>query len=100
MMADSSNPNSSNPTVNGDNPNQDAINNVVPKNTAEIIWIKAGIENGKNKELKAHAKMMLVDHENLALKIKKLIAKKSYIFPSFDTANTVTINDKKGADWD
>lgn len=79
---------------------QNIINYAVQKNTKEIIWLKAAIEKGVNKDLRAHAKMMLTDHENLAIKVKEIIAKKNYSVPAFDTANEVNINDKMGADWD
>ena len=81
-------------------PNQDAINYAVPKNATEIAWLKAGIANATNKELKAHCKMMLTDHEGLATKVKDLIAKKNYAVPTFDTTNAVNLTEKPGTAWD
>jgi putative membrane protein len=80
---------------------QDFINYAVPANTKEIIWIKAGIKEGHNRELRSDAKMMLKDHEQLGSTVSAYLdAHKSFAVPTVDTANVVNINDKKGADWD
>ena len=81
-------------------PNQSFINYAVQTNTKEILWLKAGVDKGVNKDLRAHAKMMLTDHQKLDEKVKAIIAKKNYHVPQIDTTNEVNINDKKGADWD
>ena len=82
------------------NTNQHALDYAVPKNTKEILWLQAGIDRGTNPEIKQHAKMMMVDHKNLAEKVGALIAKKNYTKPFVDTTNEVNINNKSGADWD
>jgi putative membrane protein len=80
---------------------QDFINYAVPANTKEIIWLKAGIKEGHNKELRSDAKMMLKDHKQLDSTVSAYLdSHKSFAVPTVDTANAVNINDKKGADWD
>ena len=80
---------------------QNFVNYAVPGNTKEIIWLKAGVDKG-NKDIKSHAKMMLKDHQHLDTKVKDYLSTKGtgLSVPSVDTANVVTINDKKGKDWD
>lgn len=82
------------------NPNQQAIDYAVTKNTKELMWLQAGEQRGTSKDLKDHAKMMMVDHKNLAAKVTALMGKKGYTKPNFDTTNEVNINNKSGADWD
>jgi putative membrane protein len=80
---------------------QDFINYAVPGNTKEIIWLKAGIHQGHNKDLKSNAKMMLKDHEQLGNSVSDYLGMhKNLSVPVVDTTNAVNINDKKGADWD
>lgn len=80
---------------------QDFINYAVPANTKEIVWLKAGIKDGHNKELRNHAKMMLKDHLKLDSTVSAYLGNhKDLTIPSVDTTNAVNINDKKGADWD
>jgi putative membrane protein len=80
---------------------QNFINYAVPGNTKEIVWLKAGIKDGHNKQLKEHAKMMLKDHLKLDSTVSAYLVKhKDLTVPSVDTTNAVNINDKKGADWD
>lgn len=93
----SSQSNASTPATNSD---QAFIDYVVPKNASEIAWLTAGMNHGNSKELKDHAKMMLADHKKLEGEVKDLITKKSMSMPAADTTNAVTINDKKGKDWD
>ena len=83
-------------------PEQSFVNYAVPGNTLEIVWLRAGMTMTTNKEIKSHAKMMLKDHEQLDTKVKNYISKNggSLNVPPVDTANTVTINDKTGKDWD
>lgn len=80
-------------------PEQDFINYAVPKNTKEIIWLKAGLVKG-DAAIKAHSKMMLKDHNNLADAIKTWMGKnKGITMPAIDTAGEVNINNKIGNDW-
>jgi putative membrane protein len=80
---------------------QNFINYAVPGNTKEIVWLKAGISQGHNKQLKEHAKMMLKDHLKLDSTVSAYLGNhKDLSIPSVDTTNAVNINDKKGADWD
>lgn len=82
-------------------PEQSFINYMVPKNTKEILWLKAALTHGTSSELKQHSLMMLKDHNQLESDVKGYIAKHPAItMPSVDKSNTVTINDKAGADWD
>lgn len=82
-------------------PEQEFLNYAIPKNTKEIMWIKAGATHGAMKETKDHATMMLKDHNKLAAEIKDYMTQNpSYMMPALDTANEVTILDKKGADFD
>jgi len=80
---------------------QEFINYAVPGNTKEIIWLKAGIKEGHNKELKDHAKMMLKDHEKLDVTVKNYLSTHNNLSaPNVDTSNVVGLQDKKGKDWD
>jgi putative membrane protein len=80
---------------------QDFINYAVPGNTKEIIWLKAGIHEGHNKDLKKDAKMMLKDHLQLDSTVSAYLnMHKNFSVPVVDTTNAVNINDKKGTDWD
>lgn len=82
------------------NPDQDAINYAVTKNTKEIAWLQAGIDKGTSKELKEHAKMMMADHKKLDGEVSALVTKKGMKAPSVDTTGEVNINDKSGKEWD
>lgn len=80
-------------------PEQDFINYAVPKNTKEIMWLKAGLVKG-DAAIKAHSKMMLKDHNNLAEAIKNWMSNnKNITMPAVDTAGEVNINNKIGNDW-
>jgi predicted outer membrane protein len=80
---------------------QDFINYAVPGNTKEIIWLQAGIKDGHSKELKDHAKMMLVDHKKLDSTVSRYLSThQNLTAPVVDTANTVDITVKKGVAWD
>lgn len=81
-------------------PDQDAINYAVTKNTKELAWLQAGMDKGTNKELKAHAKMMMADHKKLDGEVSALVGKKGWKAPSVDTTGEVNINNKTGKDWD
>ncbi len=98
-MGDTSNSGMNNNNTSATSPEQDFINYAVPKNTKEIMWLKAGSMKG-NKEIKDHSVMMLKDHNKLAMEIKTWMSSHSNIMmPSFDTANEVNINDKMGNEW-
>lgn len=85
----------------GSSPEQDFLNFAIPANAKEIIWLNAGLAKGTSKDIKAHAAMMLKDHKKLGATVKEFMSKKSnYTMPELDTANTVNIDDKTGADWD
>ena len=102
-MADTGSSNSmnnNNSSAASANPDQAAIDYMVPKNMMEIAWLMAGIHNGTSKELKEHATMMLADHKKLGDKVKALITSKSLTMPAVDTAGAVSIMDAKGKDWD
>jgi putative membrane protein len=80
---------------------QDFVNYAVPGNTKEIIWLKAGIAQSSNHELKSHAHSMLKDHEKLDSTVKGYLSMHSdLIVPSVDTSNVVNIQGKKGKEWD
>ena len=82
-------------------PEQEFLNYAIPKNTKEIMWLKAGAANGSMRETKDHATMMLKDHNKLAADVKDYMSKHpNYTMPALDTANEITILDKKGADFD
>lgn len=82
------------------NPDQNFIKDIVELNTKEIAWLKAGMSMGTDKDVKAHSKMMLADHEKMATEVTAYAASKSLEVPNVDTAGEVDINEKKGADWD
>jgi putative membrane protein len=74
-------------------------------NSTELKVLQAGIDKGTNKELKAHAKMMLADHKKLGDKVKAYSSKKGYTLPDGDNGkgdDAVTNLDKNspGSDWD
>ena len=98
-MGDSANAAMNSNTTGTTSPEQDFINYAVPKNTKEIMWLKAGTLKG-NKEIKDHSVMMLKDHNKLAMEIKGWMSSHTNIMmPVLDTANEVNINDKMGNDW-
>lgn len=82
------------------NPDQDAINYAVTKNTKEIAWLKAGISNSTSKELKEHARMMMTDHQKLDGEVSSLITRKGWKAPSVDTTGEVNLQEKYGKAWD
>jgi putative membrane protein len=73
-------------------------------NNEEIKVLQAGIDKGTSKELKAHAKMMLKDHEGLAKKMGSWAAAKNYTLPMDDNGNSdkdlSDMSGKTGNDWD
>jgi len=74
-------------------------------NMEEMRILQAGLDNGTDKELKMHAKMMMADHKKLGDKVKAWAAKAGYPLPDNDNGkgdNAVADLGKnnKGADWD
>ncbi|TDH21481.1 DUF4142 domain-containing protein [Segetibacter sp. 3557_3] len=84
----------------GGNPNQDVINTMVTKNDTEMAWLKAGMNNGTNAQLKSHAKMMLAEHQALGKKVTALVQQKGLTAPTVDTTGAVTLTEAKGKEWD
>lgn len=81
---------------------QETINYLVTKNTKEIAWLQAAMDKSSSKEIKDHAAMMLKDHKKLDGEVKSYLEKHTALtMPAKpDVSNEVTINDKKGKDWD
>lgn len=82
------------------NPDQQAINTTVTKNTKELAWLYAGIDKGTSKDVKEHARMILTDHKKMEADVMGLISKKGWSIPTVDTMNEVTINNLTGKEWD
>ena len=82
------------------NADQNFVNDATELNMKEMAWLKAGVALGTDKEVKAHAKHMLADHEKTGMQMKELAGKKSMQLPTVDTAGEVSMNDEKGKDWD
>lgn len=89
------------------NGNQDSnfVVKATKTNMTELKVLQAGWDNGTNKELKGHAKMMIADHKKLGDKVKAYAAKKNYALPDNDGGDgdeTVAKLNKntKGAEWD
>lgn len=86
--------------VGNTNPDQATIDYLIPGNAKEIAWLIAGEKNTANKEIKAHSKMMLADHEKLGQQVAALVSSKNLTAPPPDTIGAVDINDLKGKEWD
>jgi putative membrane protein len=74
-------------------------------NNKELRLLQAGADNGTDKELKAHAKMMITDHKKLGAEVKEYASKKGYVLPEGDNGKADdelgTLQKKtKGKDWD
>ncbi len=87
------------------NPDSDFVVKAATTNNAELRILQAGFDNGTNKELKTHARMMLADHKKLGDKVKSYSDKKNYTLPADDNGKAndelAKLNEKtKGADWD
>lgn len=89
--------------------NGNADSNFVVKaakaNMAELRILQAGWDNGTNKELKGHAKMMIADHKMLGDKVMAFSKSKGYVLPASDEGKAdgelETLSKKtKGAEWD
>ena len=80
-------------------PEQDFINYAVPKNTKEIIWLKAGLEKG-DEAIKKQSKRMLKDYTQLGEQIKAWMIKNPTItIPAMDISSEINIKNKIGKDW-
>lgn len=89
--------------------NGNADSNFVVKaaraNMAELRVLQAGWDNGTNKEMKGHAKMMIADHNMLGDKVAAFAKSKGYILPASDEGKADGELEKlgrktKGAEWD
>lgn len=74
-------------------------------NAKELRLLQAGWDNGTDKELKAHAKMMIADHKKLAANVKAYATRKGYVLPDNDMGKAddelATLGNKtKGKEWD
>lgn len=87
--------------ING-NPDSNFVVKVTNANRNEIAMLEAGVKMGTSKDLKAHAKMMLADHNKLAKKMDDYAKAKNYPVMPKDKATDelADMNDKKGMDWD
>jgi putative membrane protein len=81
-------------------PNKSFVNDAVTDNTKELAWLQAGMDHGISKELKAHAKMMMADHQKLGDEVKAYASKKGIDLPNVDTAGVASLSQKPGKDWD
>ncbi len=89
--------------------NGNADSNFVVKaaraNMAELRILQAGWDNGTNKELKGHAKMMIADHKMLGDKVMAFSKSKGYVLPASDEGKADGELEKlskktKGVEWD
>jgi len=87
------------------NPDSNFVVKASLDNNKELRLLEAGVANGTDKDLKAHAKMMIADHKKLGAGVKAYAAKKGYYPPEGDNGKAddelATLkNHTKGADWD
>ena len=87
------------------NPDSSFVVKAAATNNAELKILQAGIDNGTDKELKAHARMMMADHKKLGEKVKAYADKKGYPLPDGDNGKAddemAKLNQTaKGSDWD
>ena len=87
------------------NPDSNFVVKATVANLEELKIIQEGLDKGTDKDLKAHAKMMLPDHKKLGVKVKGYSAKKSYTLPDNDNGKgddaVASLNkNTKGKDWD
>ncbi|MBS1585422.1 MAG: DUF4142 domain-containing protein [Bacteroidetes bacterium] len=81
-------------------PNKSFVNDAVTDNTKELAWLQAGVDHGTSKELKAHAKMMIADHQKLGDEVKAYATRKGISLPNVDTTGVASLSEKPGKDWD
>ncbi len=87
------------------NPDSNFVVKATAANMEELKILQAGWDNGTDKELKGHAKMMIADHKKLGTKVKDYSGKKGYALPADDNGKgddaVASLNKKtKGKDWD
>ena len=87
------------------NPDSNFVVKATVANMEELKVLQEGWDKGTDKELKAHAKMMIADHKKLGVKVKDYSAKKSYALPDNDNSKgddaVASLNkNTKGKDWD
>jgi putative membrane protein len=86
------------------NPDSSFVTDVAAGNMEEIVVLQAGMDKGSNKTLKAHAKMMLKDHESLKKSLADYAGKHGYTLPADDGGagqkDVDNMNGKAGAEWD
>ena len=87
------------------NPDSSFVVRASLDNAMELRLLQAGWDNGTDKELKAHAKMMITDHKKLAANVKAYATKKGYVLPDNDMGKAddelATLSKKtKGKEWD
>lgn len=91
--------------VNNGNPDSNFVVKAALTNNAELRILQAGLDNGTNKELKMHARMMIADHKTMGKTVKAYSTKKGYTLPDTDNGKAddelAKLGQKaKGADWD
>lgn len=84
------------------NPDSSFVVNALNTNRNEIIMLEAGIKMGTTRELKEHARMMLVDHNKLKNKLEDYANDKHYPALTKDWAGKELSNmsTKTGKAWD
>lgn len=81
-------------------PNKSFTQDASSDNTKELAWLQAGVDHGSSRELKAHAKMMIADHQKLADALSGYATQKSIELPNVDTTGIASLSEKPGKDWD
>lgn len=79
---------------------EDFVTDVIEANAEELAWLKAGLANGTDAELKAHAQHMITDHEKMEKEVDAYVSKKNINTSGVDTSATVNLNEDKGNEWD
>jgi putative membrane protein len=84
------------------NPDSEFVVNALNTNRNEIILLEAGIKIGTTRELKEHARMMLVDHNKLNSRLQGYATEKHYAALTKDWAgkDLSDMSTKKGTAWD
>lgn len=78
----------------------DFVTDVLESSTKEMAWLKAGINEGTDKEVKSNAQKMLSDHQTLSNELKSYAQNNNISLPDIDTTDIVDINEKRGVEWD
>lgn len=87
------------------NDDSDFVVNATLTNKMELNMLEAGVSNGTDKDVKAHARMMIADHKKLGDKVKAYADSKGYLLPADDMGKSKdkleSLNkNTKGKDWD